>query len=223
MSAFTENNAFNGLFPQIWSPLGSSLLVTNERAFLTVSILELSFRSSLIVWKTLSYKKKVWRAVIPARHSCFFLHRGLRKGKKMKRNNLKTDATIYLFIFSLLFFFLFIFFCGQIFQPQGEKNSRELLDHLKNSPHRRGYYLHSPSTLFFLFRPHDTSSQVVTSQDQTHLTRPVPAKALPHDLCDLREHPQTDSWTLVSRQTRAAGLYEQTVRGVIYLHPIFLV
>ena len=36
----TENNAFNGLFPQIWSPLGSSLLVTNERAFLTVGILE---------------------------------------------------------------------------------------------------------------------------------------------------------------------------------------
>ena len=30
-----------GLFPQIWSPLGSSLLVTNERAFLTVGILEL--------------------------------------------------------------------------------------------------------------------------------------------------------------------------------------
>ena len=29
-----------GLFPQIWSPLGSSLLVTNEPAFLTVGILE---------------------------------------------------------------------------------------------------------------------------------------------------------------------------------------
>ena len=29
-----------GLFPEIWSPLGSSLLVTNERAFLTVGILE---------------------------------------------------------------------------------------------------------------------------------------------------------------------------------------
>ena len=44
VSAFivpTENNPFNGLFIQIWSPLGSSLLVTNERAFLTISILEI--------------------------------------------------------------------------------------------------------------------------------------------------------------------------------------
>ena len=42
MSAFivtTENNAFKDLFPEISCPLGSSLLVTNDRAFLTVGIL----------------------------------------------------------------------------------------------------------------------------------------------------------------------------------------
>ena len=38
--ATTENNAFSWSFPQIWSPLGSSQLLTNERAFLTVGILD---------------------------------------------------------------------------------------------------------------------------------------------------------------------------------------
>ena len=52
VSAFivpTENNAFSGLFPQIWSPLGSSLLVTNERAFLTVGILENILKRPIVI------------------------------------------------------------------------------------------------------------------------------------------------------------------------------
>ena len=38
---------------------------------------------------------------------------------------------------------------GEIFQPKGAKNSSELLDHPRNSPCQRAYYLHGLATPFF--------------------------------------------------------------------------
>ena len=60
-------------------------------------------------------------------------------------------------------------FCGQVFHPEGDKNLSERWITPKKLPLVAANTIYmGPDTLFFLLRPHDASSQVVTSQDRTN-------------------------------------------------------